>query len=68
MISKRMRPLIPLFIAGTLTDTLSYVSFIPFLTFYMVNDGFTQKQEDHLALIAMVFFGVGSIVGCIIFG
>jgi hypothetical protein len=68
MISKRMRPLIPLFIAGTLSDTLTYISFIPFLTFYMVNEGYTQAEEDNLALIAMMFFGVGSIVGCIIFG
>ena len=68
MFSKRMRPLIPLFIANTLADTLTYISFIPFFTFYMVNEGYTQQEEDHLALIAMIFFGVGSIVGCVIFG
>ena len=68
MFSKRMRPLIPLFIATTLADTLTYISFIPFFTFYMVNEGYTQQEEDHLALIAMIFFGVGSIVGCVIFG
>lgn len=60
--------MIPLFIAAALSDTLTYVSFIPFLTFYMVNEGYTQQEEDHLALIAMVFFGMGSIIGCVIFG
>jgi hypothetical protein len=34
----------------------------------MVDEGYTQAEEDNLALIAMIFFGVGSIVGCIIFG
>jgi hypothetical protein len=66
MLSKRMRPLIPLFVARTLSDSLTYVSFIPFLTFYM--QGYTQQEEDHLALIAMVFFGAGSIAGCVMFG
>ena len=68
LFSKRMRPLIPFFIASTLSYTLKYISFIPFFTFYMVNEDYTQLEEDHLALIAMVFCGVGSIVGCVIFG
>lgn len=63
-----MRPVLPMIIASALSDSIYSIFFIPFMSSYMRGKDYTLQEEDRLGLFAMISFGVGEIIGCLIFG
>jgi len=66
--SKRMVPLLPVYLTCGYSVALFGSLFIPYMTFHMEGLGYTDKHEERLALLAMVAFGVGEISGSLLFG
>ena len=68
MKSKRMRPLLPVFISSAYSVSFFSALFIPYMTFHMNGLNYTDAEEEKLALLAMIGLGVGEILGSIVHG
>ena len=68
LVSPVMQPLIPLILAHGYNLSIFSVLFVPFMTHYMQDSDLPKSKKNYLALLAMVSFGVGEIIGSIFFG
>jgi hypothetical protein len=66
--SKRMFPMLPVFLASAYSVALFSAMFIPFMAFHMEGLGYSDAKESKVALLAMCFLGAGEIIGGIVFG
>ena len=55
-----------MFVGEAYSIALFSAMFIPFMTFYMQK--IADDNKNKLALLAMVSFGAGEIIGAILFG
>jgi Na+/melibiose symporter-like transporter len=68
LVSDVMRPLIPLILAHGFSLSIFSVLFVPFMTYHMQGQNYSDQYQNYLALLATVSFGVGEIIGSFIWG